>query len=240
MAVPCRFKVFSTCQRNSRSHGSTREVALGCADGPLSLPRGRRGGARGGRVHRTPVDPEERGPDHATGRRVAPAVRDDRRGRAKEQRRRPGDPVRRGAERFQREAFDRGGTRAPRAGGRCGESARPRRLPRPGERRLAPRGLQGRDVPYSRAVRSKGGEKMNDDRCCSGSGGVLLAFLAGGVIGAGLAPLYATPPWGWAQVGPRSGASVPSWTRPHFAHFHRIGFSLLSRVPLFTWPRSRW
>jgi gas vesicle protein len=32
---------------------------------------------------------------------------------------------------------------------------------------------------------------MSDDRCCSGSGGILLAFLAGGMIGAGLALLYA-------------------------------------------------
>jgi gas vesicle protein len=32
---------------------------------------------------------------------------------------------------------------------------------------------------------------MNDDRCCSSSGGVLLAFLAGGLVGAGLALLYA-------------------------------------------------
>jgi gas vesicle protein len=32
---------------------------------------------------------------------------------------------------------------------------------------------------------------MSDDRCCSGSGGVLLAFLAGGLVGAGLALLYA-------------------------------------------------
>ena len=31
---------------------------------------------------------------------------------------------------------------------------------------------------------------MNDDRCCSSSGGVLLAFLAGGLVGAGLALLY--------------------------------------------------
>jgi gas vesicle protein len=32
---------------------------------------------------------------------------------------------------------------------------------------------------------------MNDDRCCSGSGGILLAFLAGGLVGAGFALLYA-------------------------------------------------
>jgi gas vesicle protein len=32
---------------------------------------------------------------------------------------------------------------------------------------------------------------MNDDRCCSSSGGILLAFLAGGLVGAGLALLYA-------------------------------------------------
>jgi gas vesicle protein len=32
---------------------------------------------------------------------------------------------------------------------------------------------------------------MSDDRCCSGSGGILLAFLAGGLVGAGLALLYA-------------------------------------------------
>jgi gas vesicle protein len=31
---------------------------------------------------------------------------------------------------------------------------------------------------------------MSDERCCS-SGGVLLAFLAGGLVGAGLALLYA-------------------------------------------------
>ena len=31
---------------------------------------------------------------------------------------------------------------------------------------------------------------MSDDRCCSGTGGVLLAFLAGGLVGAGLALLY--------------------------------------------------
>jgi gas vesicle protein len=32
---------------------------------------------------------------------------------------------------------------------------------------------------------------MNDEKCCCGSGGVLLAFLAGGLVGAGLALLYA-------------------------------------------------
>lgn len=32
---------------------------------------------------------------------------------------------------------------------------------------------------------------MSDDRCCSGSGGILLAFLAGGLVGAGLALMYA-------------------------------------------------
>ncbi|OYV74311.1 MAG: hypothetical protein B7Z74_02505, partial [Deltaproteobacteria bacterium 21-66-5] len=32
---------------------------------------------------------------------------------------------------------------------------------------------------------------MSDDSCCSGSGGILLAFLAGGLVGAGLALLYA-------------------------------------------------
>jgi gas vesicle protein len=32
---------------------------------------------------------------------------------------------------------------------------------------------------------------MSDDRCCSGSGGILVAFLAGGLVGAGLALLYA-------------------------------------------------
>jgi len=32
---------------------------------------------------------------------------------------------------------------------------------------------------------------MSDERCCSGSGGILMAFLAGGLIGAGLALLYA-------------------------------------------------
>ncbi len=32
---------------------------------------------------------------------------------------------------------------------------------------------------------------MSDERCCNGSGGVFLAFLAGGLIGAGLALLYA-------------------------------------------------
>ena len=31
---------------------------------------------------------------------------------------------------------------------------------------------------------------MSDERCCSGSGGILLAFLAGGLVGAGLALLY--------------------------------------------------
>jgi len=31
---------------------------------------------------------------------------------------------------------------------------------------------------------------MSDDNCCSGSGGVLLAFIAGGLVGAGLALLY--------------------------------------------------
>ena len=31
---------------------------------------------------------------------------------------------------------------------------------------------------------------MSDDRCCSSSGGILLAFLAGGLVGAGLALLY--------------------------------------------------
>jgi len=32
---------------------------------------------------------------------------------------------------------------------------------------------------------------MSDERCSSGSGGILLAFLAGGLVGAGLALLYA-------------------------------------------------
>ena len=32
---------------------------------------------------------------------------------------------------------------------------------------------------------------MSDERCCCGSGGVLVAFLAGGLVGAGLALLYA-------------------------------------------------
>jgi len=32
---------------------------------------------------------------------------------------------------------------------------------------------------------------MSDDKCCSGSGGILLAFIAGGLVGAGLALLYA-------------------------------------------------
>jgi len=32
---------------------------------------------------------------------------------------------------------------------------------------------------------------MSDERCCSGSGGIMLAFLAGGLVGAGLALLYA-------------------------------------------------
>ena len=32
---------------------------------------------------------------------------------------------------------------------------------------------------------------MSDDRCCSGSGGILLAFIAGGLVGAGFALLYA-------------------------------------------------
>jgi gas vesicle protein len=32
---------------------------------------------------------------------------------------------------------------------------------------------------------------MSDERCCTGSGGILMAFLAGGLIGAGLALLYA-------------------------------------------------
>ena len=32
---------------------------------------------------------------------------------------------------------------------------------------------------------------MSDERCCSGSGGILLAFLAGGLVGAGLALMYA-------------------------------------------------
>jgi gas vesicle protein len=32
---------------------------------------------------------------------------------------------------------------------------------------------------------------MNDERYCSGSGGILLAFIAGGLVGAGLALLYA-------------------------------------------------
>jgi len=31
---------------------------------------------------------------------------------------------------------------------------------------------------------------MSDERCCSSSGGVLLAFIAGGLVGAGLALLY--------------------------------------------------
>lgn len=32
---------------------------------------------------------------------------------------------------------------------------------------------------------------MSDERYCSGSGGILLAFLAGGLLGAGLALMYA-------------------------------------------------
>jgi gas vesicle protein len=32
---------------------------------------------------------------------------------------------------------------------------------------------------------------MSEERCCNGSGGIFLAFLAGGLIGAGLALLYA-------------------------------------------------
>ncbi|NJD62460.1 MAG: YtxH domain-containing protein [Deltaproteobacteria bacterium] len=32
---------------------------------------------------------------------------------------------------------------------------------------------------------------MSDERCCNGGGGMLLAFLAGGLLGAGLALLYA-------------------------------------------------
>jgi len=32
---------------------------------------------------------------------------------------------------------------------------------------------------------------MSDERCCTSSSGILLAFLAGGLIGAGLALLYA-------------------------------------------------
>ena len=32
---------------------------------------------------------------------------------------------------------------------------------------------------------------MGEERCCNGSGGVFLAFLAGGLLGAGLALLYA-------------------------------------------------
>ena len=32
---------------------------------------------------------------------------------------------------------------------------------------------------------------MSDERCCSSSGGILFAFLAGGLVGAGLALLYA-------------------------------------------------
>ncbi len=32
---------------------------------------------------------------------------------------------------------------------------------------------------------------MNDEKCCSGGASVVLAFLAGGLIGAGLALLYA-------------------------------------------------
>ena len=32
---------------------------------------------------------------------------------------------------------------------------------------------------------------MSDERCCNGSGGILMAFLAGGLLGAGLALLYA-------------------------------------------------
>lgn len=31
---------------------------------------------------------------------------------------------------------------------------------------------------------------MSDERCCCGSGGILMAFLAGGLVGAGLALLY--------------------------------------------------
>jgi gas vesicle protein len=31
---------------------------------------------------------------------------------------------------------------------------------------------------------------MSDERCCSDSGGILMAFLAGGLVGAGLALLY--------------------------------------------------
>jgi len=32
---------------------------------------------------------------------------------------------------------------------------------------------------------------MSDEKCCSSSGGIFMAFLAGGLIGAGLALLYA-------------------------------------------------
>ena len=32
---------------------------------------------------------------------------------------------------------------------------------------------------------------MSEERCCNGSGGIFLAFLAGGLVGAGLALLYA-------------------------------------------------
>jgi len=31
---------------------------------------------------------------------------------------------------------------------------------------------------------------MSEERCCNGSGGIFLAFLAGGLVGAGLALLY--------------------------------------------------
>jgi gas vesicle protein len=44
---------------------------------------------------------------------------------------------------------------------------------------------------------------MNDDRCCSSSGGTLLAFLAGGLVGAGLALLYA--PVSGREAGERLG-----------------------------------
>jgi len=53
----------------------------------------------------------------------------------------------------------------------------------------------------------KGGTEMSDERCCSGSGGIMLAFLAGGLVGAGLALLYAPPP------GARPGSGSAGWRR---------------------------
>jgi len=52
---------------------------------------------------------------------------------------------------------------------------------------------------------------MSDERCCSGSGGILLAFLAGGLVGAGLALLYA--PVAGREARERIGGLAGEWKK---------------------------